>query len=346
MAISRAFPGIATLSPPCLLSSKKTVIVDLERGRRGGSVYVTRLAKWLTLRGVPVTLSRVSLSTISGLRSLFFLLILNWSGRVVLRGTLPAFSPVALFVREAYLYVGSPVDRWSNSSRLFLLLLSLHPGLKVVAASKYTKQLVESNSLFRGVEVSYAKICSPVGADFASKSAELDMGSVAFAVLGLGDLTKGARQRVEFFLQIKSQFEVLIDVYGGGSSLEELEVYAECSRLSIHGFIEDPFRHFHKKHLDKPSFYLGFSLYEGLHMAVVDAARYGIPSILSDISAHRELEDLAGSSLLICQSSQDAVAVLGSATVSRSSFVAAQSAALNMANHFAELANSSEVLSP
>ena len=205
--------------------------------------------------------------------------------------------------------------------------------------------MVEKNSLFRGIKVSYAKICSPTDSDFASKSAELDMGSIAFAVLGLGDLTKGARQRVEFFLQIKSQFQVLIDVYGGGSSLEELEVYAECSQLSIHGFIEDPFSHFHKKHLDKPSFYLGFSLYEGLHMAVVDAARYGVPSLLSDIPAHRELQKLAGSPLLICQNSEDAVAVLRAAIASRSSFVAAQSAALNMANCFADLANSSEVLS-
>ena len=45
--------------------------------------------------------------------------------------------------------------------------------------------------------------------------------------------------------------------------------------------------------------YLGCSEFEGLHMAVVDGARVGIPSILSDIPAHRELERICGSDLLI-----------------------------------------------
>ena len=280
------------------------------------------------------------------MRSIIALLVLNWSGQLLLRGTLPAFAPVALFAREAYLYVGSPVDRWSMRSRCLMFLLSLRPGLRVIAASRYTELLIKEKTLFRRVLVSYAKIACPTDASLSNQNASLSMNSIGLAVLGLDDPTKGSRQRVEFFDYVKSRFQVSVEVYGSySSSSSEAELYADHGSLSVNGFVENPFSHFYKKHSDKPCFYLGFSLYEGLHMAVVDAARIGLPSLLSDIPAHRELERIAGAPLLIGKDLPEVLTVFNSTISSRSSYSLARSTALKMANRFANIANSAEAFS-
>ena len=63
--------------------------------------------------------------------------------------------------------------------------------------------------------------------------------------------------------------------------------------------MEEPFEDFASRRKGWKRAYLGMSHFEGLHMAVVEAGQRDIPSILSDIPAHRELERLVNKQMMI-----------------------------------------------
>ena len=324
-----------------LISARETVIVDLEAGLRGGSVYMARLATWLESCGASVSLCRLRFSRSRDLWDLALLLFRNWTGQIMLRGTLPAFLPVALLSRSSMLYLGTPVDRWSRKSRLLLRLASLKPGLALVAASVYARKTAFEGSFFRQGYVSYAKINLPLARDLPRIDS---FESVAFAVLAPGDQSKGFECCLSFLAEASCYFNIFIDIYGKNSDEFNASDYARWGNVYVHGFVEDPFGHFSRLRRGLPGCYMALSAYEGLHMAVVDAACYGIPSLLSDIPAHRELELIAGSPLLIAEKSKSLISLFLDVARSEGGFDRARAVALRLAIEFQRRSLFSEAL--
>ena len=332
---------IASAIQGSLISERATVIVDLEAGLRGGSVYMARLSSWLESCGASVSLRQICLSRSRDLWGLMLLLFQNWTGQIVLRGTLPAFLPIALLSRSSMLYLGTPVDRWSRKSRLLFRLASLKPGLALVAASVYARKTAFEGSFFRQGYVSYAKINLPLVLDLPRIDS---FKSVAFAILSPGDQSKGFECCLSLLAEVSCCFNVFIDIYGKSSDEFNVSDYARYGNVFVHGFVEDPFGHFSRLRKGLPGFYLALSAYEGLHMAVVDAACYGIPSLLSDIPAHRELELIAGLPLLIAGKSKSLMSLFLDVARSEGDFDGARAAALRLALQFQDKALCSEAL--
>ena len=324
-----------------LIVEDRTVVVDLEVGFRGGSIYMDRLVSWLEACEASVALVRISLSSLRGFYDLVLVFLGNWSGRFVLRGTLPGFLPIALLSRSSLLYLGTPVNRWSWKSRVLFWLASLRPGFGLVAASVYTGEVALKNSLFRKAYVSYAKVSFPVE---PVTSWVRSYGSVAFAILSPGDQSKGFEASLTFLASVSQCLDVFIDIYGKSQGEFDVSRYSSCGEVSVHGFVENPFEHFSMRHKGVPSFYVGLSLYEGLHMAVVDAACHGVPSLLSDIPAHRELESIAGLPLLIAGDLGVLVESFIELYQSEAGFDMAREAALRLAVEFKKRALDSEAV--
>lgn len=118
---------------------------------------------------------------------------------------------------------------------------------------------------------------------------------VVFVVMDSGAIDKGYLRHMSIIDAVSSSREVVVEVYGKRESLR----YGDGAEVRHHGYTSSPFEHARRLNDGNFIFYLGCSRFEGLHMAVVEAAMVGIPSILSDIPAHRELQSIADGRLLI-----------------------------------------------
>lgn len=269
---------------------------------RGGGIYLERLYEWLSKDGKDVRLDRHEN------RVLWYLnvatrILQTWITDVEIRGNAPLMLGAALISKRSTIYIGSPIDRWSNASRWLLWSCMGKKGLRIVAVSRFTRQQVYMQGYEGEVEVCYPKIESKVFVrNTCSWEKEL-LDEQIIAVLAPGDKTKGWL-RCERVLKAVSGRKTKAVFYGDIPS--ELRKWNKIE-VDMVGRTADPFVDVSHAYERRLIVYLGLSEYEGLHMAVIEAGHMGIPTILWDIPAHRELEGLLGEKLIVVESEQEAI---------------------------------------
>lgn len=264
----------------------KELWVDYENGKRGGSEYIRRRVDWIARRGGNAEIKLVSGSIGKKVAETVRLVMGTWHRDYDLCGTAPAVFIAALFARKSWIYIQSPTNEWSRLSRLGLWLLSYWNSCKMVAVSDSVIQSIESGFTRGRCLKSYAKFtecCSDVDMEL-----ELPLGRVAVAILFPRDYEKGHIESLALLHEISRNYELEIELYG--KTLNNVYEYEALGVVSNNGYIEKPLRHFCSKHRGKRMYYVGLSHYEGMPLSVLEAAQLGIPSIVSGIPAHLELE--------------------------------------------------------
>ena len=279
------------------------VFIDVSKIRRGGQVYMERLASSLKKEGRICELAMRSGQENMGLvEVVIYVLRCIVRSRCWLVGTAPSFLPVFLVARRSILLIQSPVDEWSWKARTLLKLARKKKGRLVICVSDYVKKQVDSRG-HKSSLVVYAQMAAERNCQISSPIAFKNRRQVALAMMNPREFNKGYLCSVVLIESLCREVELVVDVYS--ESVDELVEIKDCCHLELHGYAEDPFEDFALRRKGMKRVYLGMSHFEGLHMAVVEAARKGIPSILSDIPAHRELEKLVGEKIMIGGTQQE-----------------------------------------
>lgn len=271
--------------------------IDGEEGYRGGSVY-QRLFHQFMLEHNDYSRYIVTKKGFGGVVQRLRLVASSWCMGVEIRGTLPRELPLLLMSKNKQGYVQSPVEQWSLFSRLGLWILKSVDGSCITAVSKTTKDSVRKNIGLEGVRIEYAKIREEC--QRRSDSPQLSSTRVTLVLLDGGRIDKGYLRHLAIAAELAGEHLITLEVYGPKAMKS-----SEAWEVNNHGYVMNPFIHARKRNLGKRVLYLGCSRFEGLHMAIVEAGEVGIPSIMSDIPAHRELEKLSGHSLLIGKTTRD-----------------------------------------
>lgn len=259
---------------------------------RGGSVYLRRLVDWRMRKGrrdlIIERRNRVN--------------FLGWGLRIVLRvwlncgevrGTAPLVIPFALIAPRARLYVQSPAIKWSFLSRVLFRIAVARRGISAVCVSRYIAETVESYTA-KGVKVCYAKITDKLQQWTEEETSD----HVWIALMDGGILEKGYLNHLAVLTSVRD-LNLNICIYAEVNDDDYLRRYDQLGRVRFCGKIQNPFEHFNEIKQGAKGFYLGMSSYEGLHMAVVEAGLTNVPTLMSDIPAHRELERISGTRLEI-----------------------------------------------
>ena len=260
---------------------------------RGGSVYLRRLVDWRRSGGSKdLIIERRDKAS-----------YLGWGLRIVwkawlncgeVRGTAPLMIPFALLAPRAWLYVQSPVLEWSFISRLLFRIAMARRGIAAVCVSEYIAETVKSYGA-ESAKICYAKIREDLQ---HWTEQEASSGHVWIALMDGGILEKGHLNHLAILTSIRD-LGVNICIYAEVNDDEYLRRYDGLGRVRFCGKIQNPFEHFIEIKQGAKGFYLGMSGYEGLHMAVVEAGLTNVPTLMSDIPAHRELERISGTRLEI-----------------------------------------------
>lgn len=259
---------------------------------RGGSVYLRRLVDWRRREGSRdlIVERRNKVSYLGwGLR----IILRAWLNCGEVRGTAPLVIPVALIAPRARLYVQSPPIKWSFLSRVLFRVAVARGGISAVCVSKYIVETVESYTA-KSVKVSYAKITDKLKQWTEEETSD----HVWIALMDGGILEKGYLNHLAVLTSV-SDLNLNICIYTEVNDHDYLRRYDQLGRVRFCEKIQNPFEHFNQIKQGAKGFYLGMSSYEGLHMAVVEAGLTNVPTLMSDIPAHRELERISGARLEI-----------------------------------------------
>ena len=275
--------------------------IDSEDGTRGGSIYIKMFHRYMVEASMKSTYI-----VVRSLAGRIKLIGMSWLHQSEVRGTVPKEIPTMLFCRRTRGYIQSPMEEWSLLSRIGLWVLVRVSGDRgrFVCVSKTTKRSAEA--YFCGVlDVEYAKLDTSSSISFAKKRVT-DQKELVLVVMDNELIDKGYLRHLSIVEAIADDSRVIVEVYGrkGGSG------YSVRGKTIYNGFKENPFEDARTKNEGKRIFYLGCSRFEGLHMAVVEAAIAGVPSVLSDIPAHRELEKIAGKPLMIGRDISENISML------------------------------------
>ena len=273
------------------------IFIDSAAVRRGGQVYIERLASSLRRRGRNCTFHMRVRGRKYSIFMFYSRLIAYMCGkRAWMAGTAPAILPVALFSRDPIVLFQSPIEEWSLQSRIWLRIVMMKRRILPVCVSDYVSEELSSRVRRKSIVI-YAQIRAGGGRS-RSETVSLEGGrNISLALFNARDFSKGYLSSLVLIDEISREVNVEVDVYGKvGWDLIELE---EVCSYSLRGYVQDPFCEFSSRKKGSRKAYLAMSHFEGLHMAVVEAGKHGVPSLLSDIPAHRELEGLAGHRLMI-----------------------------------------------
>lgn len=274
------------------------VFIDFSKSRRGGQIYIERLAGSLRDRGQVCRLHLREKKGRVGLFEFFAQAIRYICGcKVWIIGTAPAFLPLFLVARYPVLLIQSPVGEWSWKARMLLKVALKKERKMVICVSDYVRDELVERYNARSLVV-YAQIGSGAQGDYGqTASYNSNERKFALALLNPREFGKGYLSSVSLIEKASRHMELVVDVYG--EIKEELMEIKEYCHVVEHGFVEEPFEDFASRRKGCKRAYLGMSHFEGLHMAVVEAGQRDVPSILSDIPAHRELERLVDKQMMI-----------------------------------------------
>ena len=274
------------------MKDSRVVIIDSEDGYGGGSVYLKRYRRWLEKKKVDCSYRPISRG-LPGLWKAICLVVRSWvRDDIVVMGTVPVDIILLMAAKRSVGYIQSPAEYWSSKSRLALRLACMAEMMEIRCVSETTATSVGKVCSSARTKIEYAKIegysCAHITQDRRDKY-------IVFIVLDQGNPRKGYHRHLEIVREATRISDTRVELYGRYYG----EGFRDITSTTVNGYVEDPFCHAKERYEDCRVVYLGCSEFEGLHMAVVDGARVGIPSILSDIPAHRELERICGSPLLI-----------------------------------------------
>jgi len=277
--------------------------IDGEAGIRGGTVYLRLLNDWLIRKGYESSYIRTGVGFQYVLKRAK-LVAASWCGGAIIGGTIPRELPFLLLCKKRKCLVHSPIGEWSRISRIGLWFMVSLDSKCLVCVSETTRDSLLSSLKNSKSRVEYAKI----GLKKAKEQRFSEREGIVCIVMDNAIVDKGYIWHMAIVSELMSRHRVRVEVYGGGNQW----VGDRSMNITYNGYIENPFRHAAERNQASYLFYLGCSRYEGLHMAVVEAGQHYIPSILSDIPAHRELQVIGGSDLLIGKDVKESVSDLES----------------------------------
>lgn len=279
------------------------MIVDGEDGYGGGSLYLKRYRQWLTVKGVDCSYASL-IRNLSGYWRCACIVIRSWvKDDIDVRGTIPIDIAILAAARRSVGYVQSPAEFWSKKSRIAVRLACMARMIEVRCVSMTTFESVDRLYRLNSCKIEYAKIGGSSDSETVFTRADAQ---IVFIVLDQGNPNKGYYRHIEIVREATRIAKTRVEIYGRDHGY----AYKEISETNVNGFVEVPFCQARDRFSGCKLIYLGCSRYEGLHMAVVDSARVGIPSILSDIPAHRELERICESELMISQGLKTDIALI------------------------------------
>jgi len=271
--------------------------IDSSTIRRGGQIYIERMIDSLSRSG---HLCRMYLRSgeKSVKRSSFYygLLRLMCEKETWVVGTAPSILPLALIARNPIILVQSPFQEWSLTSRIIYKLAMRRKNKIVICVSEFIRDSIGPKDVERPIVV-YAQIRDSEEEDEGLKLTDCGRYKLSLALLNAREFEKGYLSTLVLISKVRESIEIEVDIYG--EVKEELVELKSLCKVEMRGYAENPFKDFASRRRGWKKLYLGMSQFEGLHMAVVEAGQYGVPSILSDIEAHRELESLSSHSLMI-----------------------------------------------
>ena len=264
--------------------------IDNEDGTRGGSIYLRRLHSYMLEAGM-----RSRYMSARRLRQRVRLILMSWMSQCEVRATVPREIPTMIFCKKKRGYIQSPIEEWSWLSRIGLWVLMRVSGrsCEFVCVSRTTQRSAEGFGC-SVLNVEYAKLDSLRKVSVAEKRVT-ERKELVLIVMDNELVDKGYLRHLSITDAVATDNRVIVEVYGRESG----GCYTNKGETVFMGFKENPFEEAKANNIGKKIVYLGCSRFEGLHMAVAEAAIAGIPSILSDIPAHRELEEIAGRPLVI-----------------------------------------------
>lgn len=267
------------------------VWIDSEDGTRGGSVYLKGCHQDELEKGKESTYIRTD-TLIMKIR----VILRSWFSGYEIRGTVPREIPTLIWCRRKRGYLQSPAEEWSMLSKVAMRVFLWTSGNAATCVSRTTRESAKSQG-FGILGVSYAKIDNRERVSSIKEKIEKEKKKrrVVFIVMDNGLIDKGYLRHLSIIDAIGCRHNVKVEVYGAGKRVS----YRGGNEVHYNGYKMNPFEDAWKRNFGDLLFYLGCSRYEGLHMAVVEAAMMGIPSILSDIPAHRELQTIAREQLLL-----------------------------------------------
>jgi len=273
--------------------------IDSEDGTRGGSIYLKRCHQSALEEG---HFSRYA--NTGSFRKKIGVILSSWWSCDEIRGTVPREIPTLIWCRRKRGYVQSPPEEWSMCSRIAMKIFLKSGGVSAACVSMTTRESAKKQG-YGVLDVEYTKIRNWGGAKNTEVTEKRDK-RIVFVVMDNGLIDKGYLRHLSIIDSISCSHSAIVEVYGSGKRVS----YSDRSEVRYNGFKENPFEDAREKNKGEYLFYLGCSRYEGLHMAVVEAAMAGIPSVLSDIPAHRELQEITGERLLLGKCARDNIEML------------------------------------
>ena len=279
---------------------KNIVVADMSKEWRGGSLYAKRLHEILgTMRGINTTFVKKTDESGEFFLDVLRLVCQSWIRDKVAIGTAPEALALAAVCRKSVLMIQSPISEWSWVSRLVFVIVNRLRGPEYICVSQTTQGCLEKGARRKSIVV-YADI-PDVGYRPPRTQNQREAG-IAMAIMNRGYIDKGFLASAGLVSHMSRKAKVVVDIYGS-MSIDWRTVGSNVYGVRKAGFCKNPWENFWEFRNSMKMVYLGISSYEGLHMAVVEAACLGIPTLMSDIKAHRELEEIAECDLLIggCQ---------------------------------------------
>ena len=304
---------------------------------RGGSVYLERVYRYMKECGRNCVIVRKRDGRLRFFVSTIWYVLTSWVSSDEIRGNGPWVLGIAMVAKKSSVYVGSPVHQWSKRSRQLLAWTCRLRKISFLAASRYVKAEILKYTKDSDVYVSYAKIQD---SGIRKRYIQKRDSQIVLVVMAAGDQSKGWMRSVAIIQGLRHLSPKVV-VYG--KQREEDMALLEGVEVVKKGFRDQPFRDLVKEFPSQMHFYIGMSIYEGLHMAVVEAGLEGVPSILSNIPAHRELEEIGGGALLIEDTPVSAISTLIKITRDVTLYRELTQTYNRMAVKFLEIANSSEL---
>lgn len=184
---------------------------------------------------------------------------------------------------------------------------------KIIVVSKSAKKFYIDNIKYPANKLIVIHNCPSFTSSNTSKKRKLNLKGLSKLVKCV-NIGKYNRQKGQVFLieAMKlledSPFNVRLDLYGEESEDYSEQLMEKCALLNLTNV------HFRgvtdnvQKVLSESDIFIASSLWEGFHMAIVEAMSLGIPVIATDIPPHRELFEGVKEKLLVEPANSKAIA--------------------------------------
>tara|TARA_X000000950_G_scaffold270264_1_gene349869 strand:- start:1560 stop:2516 length:957 start_codon:yes stop_codon:yes gene_type:complete len=269
--------------------SNNLALFCLEKKRRGGPIYMERLSR--LMNSEDLTFIRSSRDT--NFLKIFIETIFNNKVIFVGSGVLGALLGICLFYKiKKGILIHTPLDQLSKKSKfiIYLFLKSNSNNQLIFVANhlknKYENHFNNKNIFFKSFIIRGLPTMKKLS--FTKKNNNY----IKLIFIGGDSEEKGIDFCVELikYLNLNFPFKYQLHVYGRVKYPKE-----ESNILFYHQFKKEPFAYYDPQ----SSIHIMPSIFEGGPLSVLDAAKYGIFTIINDIAAANEMKENGINSLKI-----------------------------------------------